>query len=151
MTELAKRLAIEPMTPTALGRAMDLREEMLRHPQFDFPTEHLFHGGIYTRTIVMPPDTLAAGALIKKAMTLVVSGHCRLFIGERAVELEGHHVIAGSAGRMQAVLAFSKTYISAMMATTATTIAEAESEATDETDLLRSRINKANVLRLGDL
>ncbi len=138
LPEKPEPLKIEPMSPAAIGKALDLREAMMMHPkQIAFDTRHLFHAGMYGRTIKMPARSLASGTLVKIPMILVVSGHCRVYVGEDTHELEGYHVIEAAAGRMQAVYAIGETFITAFHATQKTTVAEVEAEATDEIELLR--------------
>ena len=73
--------------------------------QEEIPTEHLIHGGMYSRTIQMPKGTVLTGALLKLPTVLVVAGDCAVFIGEETIELRGYSVLPGSAGRKQAFLA----------------------------------------------
>jgi len=106
--------------------------------QEDIPTEHLIHGGMYSRTIHMPAGTVLTGALLKLPTVLVVAGDCAVFIGEETIELRGYSVLPGSAGRKQAFLAHTDVSMTMLFPTQAMTVAQAEQEFTDDYELLMS-------------
>jgi hypothetical protein len=70
---------------------------------------------------------------------LIVHGHCIVYIGDQSKELHGYNVLAASAGRKQAFIAVTDTYLTMIFVTDAKTVAEAEDEFTDEAHLLFSR------------
>ncbi len=107
--------------------------------QEEIPTEHLIHGGMYSRTIHMPAGTVLTGALLKVPTVLVVAGDCAVFIGEETIELRGYSVLPGSAGRKQAFLAHTDVSMTMLFPTQAKTVAQAEQEFTDEYELLLSK------------
>ncbi len=94
--------------------------------------EHLIHAGMYARTIRMPPGVVLAGALLKVATIVIVSGPCTVFTGEEARDLDGYHVLAGAAGRKQAFVSRGEVCITAIFPTDAQSVPGAEAEATDE-------------------
>lgn len=108
-------------------------------PQSDLATDHVFHAGLYARTICLPAGHVLTGALIKRSTLLIVSGDCQAFTGENTLRLVGYHVIPASAGRKQVFLAYENTSITMIFPTQAKTVEDAENEFTDEAHLLISR------------
>jgi len=136
-------LAIPAMSDEAIEVARRLEANLLALPQEDIATSHVFHGGMYARTIRIPAGVVATGVLIKIPTLFIISGHATVFIGGETVELAGRHVIPASAVRKQAVLAHTDTAVTMVFATSATTVEEAEAEFTDEVHLLFSRNSDA--------
>lgn len=134
---------VPAMTSAAIAKVQKLQDEILKLPQIVLDTDHVIHGGMYARTITMPKGIVLAGALIKVPTTLIVNGSCRVFLGDDAVDLHGYHVLAASAGRKQAFVAFEETQLTMIFATDAKTVTEAEEQFTDEADLLMSRLDDA--------
>lgn len=132
-------LSLPAMSADALLKVRALQGAIAEFEQVDMPTEHLMHGGMYARTVRLGPGVALAGALLRVATTVIVSGDCTVFIGEESIELTGYNVLAGSAGRKQAFLTHSEVCITAIFPTSAASVAEAEAEATDEHETLQSR------------
>jgi hypothetical protein len=130
---------IPAMAPQAIERVRALESAIAARPQFMVETDHVLHGGIYSRTVLVPAGAVIAGALIKIATTLIVSGDCTVFVGDDAVRLTGYRVLAASAGRKQAFVAHADTYLTMVFQTNAATVEQAEAEFTDEADKLISR------------
>jgi len=132
-----------PHLPAMAKDVLDLvrlGEARLRQlPQVPTRTAHLFHGGIYSRTIRIPAGAILTGALIKIATTLSISGDVTIFTGGDDIHLQGYHLIPASAGRKQAFRAHADTYLTMSFKTDALTVEQAESEFTDEGHLLLSR------------
>jgi hypothetical protein len=130
---------IPAMAPAAISKVRALEAVLSNAPQRVIDTHHVLHGGQYTRTVMIPANTAVTGALIKVATTLIVAGDCTVYIGDETVHLVGYNILAASAGRKQAFVAHSDTYLTMTFATSAKTIEQAEDEFTDEADLLLSR------------
>jgi hypothetical protein len=62
-----------------------------------------------------------------------------VYVDGAPVHLQGHAVLAASAGRKQAFLARVDTHLTMIFPTRAKTVEDAEREFTDEVDLLASR------------
>lgn len=147
MNELVNnQLSIAPMTDDAINQVRRLEQVMLTMHQVSLDTHHVLHGGMYARTLTLPAGTLTSGALVKVPTIVILDGHCKLFTGTDSVELNGRHVIAASAYRKQAVLAYEETKVTMIFATDAESIHEAEVEFTDEHDMLMTNKNLANSL-----
>jgi|3_EtaG_2_1085321.scaffolds.fasta_scaffold03127_3 hypothetical protein len=132
--------SIVTMSHEALEKVYRLEEEMLDLPtQVLLETIHLFHAGVYHRTVFIPAGTLVAGAFVKIDTTVIVHGDVTVFVDGEPLLLTGHNVLSAYAGRKQAVLAHTDTYYTMSFATDAKTLEEAEAEFTDEHENLGSR------------
>lgn len=140
---VATKNHIAPMAPDAIEKVRLLEAEVLKQPQVQIKTEHVIHGGIYSRTIMVPAGTVTTGVLIKVPTVLIVSGRCLVFIGDERVEVDGYKVFAGSALRKQAVYCIEDTFITMIVASDAHSIEQAEDEFTDEAHMLGSRSSEA--------
>lgn len=149
MNIVATERRVPAMTTVAIAKVQELQDELLKHDQVVLDTDHVLHGGMYARTITMPKGTILAGALIKVPTTLIIDGHCRVFLGNESIDLHGHNVLAGSANRKQAFIAYEETHITMIFATDATTVEEAEDQFTNDSELLMSRrddaVNTVNI------
>lgn len=130
---------IPSMSEMAINSVRQLEFYTLKAPQTEIPTSHIFHAGVYARTIVIPKDVILTGALIKRSTLLVMSGDVVVYIGDEAKEMIGNHVFAASANRKQAFVARTDTYLTMIFATDAMTVDDAEEEFTDEFERLSSR------------
>jgi hypothetical protein len=140
---------IPAMSQQAIDRVRELEAALLTMPQIAMATEHVLHGGLYSRTICVPAGVVLTGAFIQVPTLLIVNGDATVNTGEGGHRLTGHHVLAASAGRRQAFLAHADTYLTMVFATQAKTVAEAEDEFTNEAHLLISRspeaVNKTTI------
>ncbi|AZY53032.1 hypothetical protein [Bordetella avium] len=145
-TLVASGLHLPAMSVEAIERVRRLEGALAKLPQVEIPTAHLFHAGVYARTIRIPAGVVLTGALIKVSTVLIFSGHATVFIGGKAVELYGYHVIPGSAGRKQAFVAHADTDLTMLFPSEARSVAEAEAQFTDEADLLLSHQQGAGTI-----
>lgn len=130
---------IPAMTDRAIDMVRELERLVVTMPQTEVETHHVIHGGMYARTILVPANAVLTGALINVPTMLIINGSVRVTIGDEAVDLHGHHVLAASAKRKQAFLAIEDTWLTMLFATDAQSVAKAEQEFTDDADLLMSR------------
>lgn len=136
---------IPSMSAESIGKVRALENLLMTLPQADVLTSHVFHGGMYARTVCIPAGAVMTGALIKIDTLLIVCGDVTVFIGEEAIELRGHNVLAASAGRKQAFHAHTDTYLTMVFPSSAMSVADAEAEFTDEGHILLSRQNDNHV------
>jgi hypothetical protein len=108
-------------------------------PQVDIPTDHVFHAGMYARTIKIPAGVLLTGAQIKIPTILIISGDALIYGESGATRYAGYHVALGQCGRKQAFCALQDTYLTMLFPTGATTVDAAEMQFTDEYGMLLSR------------
>ena len=134
---------IPASTERGIALVCQFESEMRKLPQLKVTTWHTIHAGIYTRTILIPAGAGITGALIKVATTLVVNGHCMVFVGEDSREIAGHCVLPAAGLRKQAFVALQDTWLTMMFKTDAKTVEEAEQEFTDDYEILASRLDDA--------
>jgi len=125
-------------TPETLAAVRMLEAIVGSAEQIEVTTEHLLHGGMYSRTIRIPADSVITGAYIKVPTVLIVHGDADVLTGDRWVSLSGYGVLAGSAFRKQVFVTRSAVEMTMVFATQAKTVEEAERELTDEYDMLMS-------------
>lgn len=133
---------IPAMTPESIKKVRDLEEIMLAMPQEDLKVSHFLHAGIYIRTVRIPSGSVITGALLKIPTILIVSGEVIVYVGDRTVTLTGYNVFPAEANRKQVFLTKSDTFLTAMFATNAKTVEEAEKESTYEFGMLTTNRDK---------
>ena len=132
-------IAMVPASPAVLAQLDEINKLILSCPQIELSTEHLFHGGMYARTIRLQPGTKMMGSLIKLATVLIVHGDCSVLIGDQRVELTGYNVIPGCAGRKQFFWTHGPVEMTMIYPTSLGTVEEVEDEVFAESDQLMSR------------
>ncbi len=141
---VALKAAIPAMSRAQIDKVYALEAANSKRLQVDMPTTHTIHGGIYSRTIMIPAGVLLTGALVEIATTLILSGDAVVYLGDTTAAIAGtNRVMAAAAGRKQAFLAQTDTYLTMAFATDAKTIEEAENQFTKEAGLLMSRADGA--------
>lgn len=150
MNDLALPAAgIPAMSEDALAKVRRLESLAMQAPQLPVLTAHVLHGGMYARTICLPPGAMITGALVKLATTLIVSGDAVVYVGDaEPIRLQGYNVLPASAGRKQAFVSIEATHITMLFPTLARTIDEAERQFTDEIALLTTRRDPSSNLVL---
>lgn len=146
----AIRQALPTMTDDAIEQVKAFESQVLVAPQSDLFTHHVIHAGMYVRTIRLPAGDVLTGACIKIPTVVTVCGDVDVYTGEGVLRLQGYNVLPARQGRKQAFYAHADTYISMAFPTRAHTVAEAESEFTDECEALMSRLGE-NEIVIGDL
>lgn len=144
MTEL---MPVEPGTTIHLpvmgeheiAAVRELESAALALPQVHIPTDHVFHAGMYARTIKIPAGVALTGAQIKIPTILIISGDVLVYGENGATRHDGYHVALGKCGRKQAFYAVKDTFLTMLFPTEATTVDEAERQFTDEYEKLFSR------------
>lgn len=122
-----------------LATLKDAERFILTLPQVEIPTEHVFHAGMYARTIRIPAGTVLTGALMKIPTILIVQGEAKIFVDGDWYAVNGYTVLTGAAGRKQMFAAATDVEMTMIFTTPATTVDEAEREFTDEFESLMSR------------
>lgn len=116
-----------------------LESAAMELPQVPIQTDHVFHAGMYARTIKIPAGVVLTGAQIKIPTILIISGDTLVYGETGSTRYTGYHVALGKSGRKQAFCALQDTYLTMLFPTDATTADEAEREFTDEYEKLLSR------------
>lgn len=141
-------LSLPVMSDELLGNLTAVQDKLLALPQVEIQTDHILHGGMYTRTIRIGPEVVLMGALVKIPTMLIVSGKTAVFTGEGWIELEGYHVIPARAGRKQIFVAREETCITMIFRTDAQSVEQAEKEFTSECESLMSRKNDTDTVTI---
>lgn len=127
---------IAPATRDAQDK-IDKLAEVARHlPQIPFVTEHLLHGGMYTRTVMLPAEALCTAVLIVPPTVLITMGDVEVWSNDEVTRVIGYTVTPGSAGRKIAFITHSITGMSMIFPCTAKTVEEAEEQFTTERESL---------------
>lgn len=107
-----------------------LQRELSKLPQYQPPTQHYFHGGMYCREVFRHAGVLVVGAVHKKEhFYLIVYGTVQITDGDgNAQEVTGPHLFRSKPGTKRAVYAVTDTLCMTFHATEATTVEEAETE-----------------------
>ncbi len=141
MYALSEQQTLPPIDPVSL-RAIEQFEACVSHaPQVEVLTQHVLHGGMYSRTVLIPRDVVITGAFIKVPTILFVKGDCTVWSSGQTTHLSGYQIIPASANRKQIFVAHEDTYLTMIFATTAKTIEDAEIEFTDQVEQLASRLD----------
>ena len=130
---------LPPMSADSVANVREFEDASLKLPQVKINTEHALHAGMYARTIMIPAGIVITGVQIKIPTILIISGDALVYGDDGTTRLTGYHVTLGAVGRKQAILALADTYLTMIFPTSATTVAEAEEEFTDEPERLGSR------------
>lgn len=96
--------------------------------EVDLPIEQHLHAGMYSRTIMQPAGILCAAAMVHVPTQLIVHGKCRIYCNGSYIDVEGHKVLEGVAGRQVVVYTFEDTWGTMCFGTDARTIEEAEKQ-----------------------
>lgn len=129
---------LTPINNSILHQVRAIEDVWLALPQNELTTEHVFHAGLYSRTIRIKADMLMTNALIKRATLVIVQGSLMVLEGGGWVRIDGYNVIPASAGRKQVFATLTDCAITMIFPTSAKTVAEAEGEFTDDVVLLAS-------------
>lgn len=143
---LTVQTALPPTAPEVVEELELYQHEMMRGAE-ETPifTEHLLHGGLYARTITLPPYTRLIGALMQVPTTVITVGEGLVSVGRDMQPVRGYKVIPGRAGRKQVFVTLGGPLIITMLfPTKAKTVEEAEAELTREAHLLLSRRQELN-------
>jgi len=130
---------IAPMSAAAIDRVRRLESLASALPQVPIGTDHVFHAGVYARTIKVPAGVMITGVLIKIPTLLIVQGDAIVHVEDGPLELRGYNVLPAGAGRKQAFVALTDTHLTMIFATDAADVDAAEREFTDELDKLVTR------------
>jgi hypothetical protein len=139
-TDLAPLDILSGMPDPESVRAL---ESVLRQfPQVELKTTHVFGGGMYARTILIPAGTMLTGALTECDNLCVVCGDITVTTDDGPQHLTGFRVLAAKAGAKRAGLAHADTWWTTIHRTDTTTIEDAENEMTGEADKLLTRSDR---------
>lgn len=137
---------LPPTSPESLEKISIVEERIREYPQIEFQTEHVFHAGMYARTVRIAPYVTFTGVLVKVPTLLIAQGTFEVTIDDEFVRFSGYNVIPASAFRKQVYITLSEVILTMIFPTDAKTVEEAESQFTDETSSLLSRTQDRDVV-----
>jgi len=150
VSEIIKFNNTLPATSPESVEKIKLAEEIIRgRAQIEFCTEHIFHAGMYARTVRIAANVVFTSVLIKRATLLVSQGSYEVFAGDRWARYDGYNVLCGSAGRKQIYRTITEIQLTMIFPTEAASIADAENEFTDETENLLSHRLENDIVMSG--
>lgn len=110
-------------------RIEDLQAEISKYPQYEPPTEHIFHGGMYCRQVWRPAGCLIVGKVHKKEhFYMIVSGTIKITTDDEVQTATGPFLICSSPGTKRAVYAVTDALCVTIHRVESNTIEEVESE-----------------------
>ena len=137
---------IPATTQESIEKVIAIENRLRQHEQAKISTEHIFHAGMYIRTVRLVPNTVFVGTLMKIPTIFIINGICDLLVGDEWVRLEGYNVIPGNAWRKQICIARSAVEITMIFTSNAETVEDAEAQFTDEVDNLLSRTQHDDII-----
>ena len=106
-----------------------LQDAMSEMPQYEPPTEHLFHGGMYCRQVWRPAGCTIVGKVHKKEhFYVVVSGTICVTTDDGVQTVTGPKVLCSTPGTKRAVYAITDALCMTFHAVDAQTVEQAEDE-----------------------
>lgn len=106
-----------------------LQDAMTEMPQYEPPTEHLFHGGMYCRQVWRPAGCTIVGKVHKKEhFYVVVSGTICVTTDDGVQTVTGPKVLCSTPGTKRAVYAITDALCMTFHAVDAQTVEQAEDE-----------------------
>ena len=104
-----------------------LQAAMLELPQYEFPTEHIFHGGMYCRQVLSPAGSTIVGKVHKQDhFFMVVSGTVCVVDDGQTKTLTAPVLLKSKAGVKRAIHSLTDTVFLTIHATEAVDVEQAE-------------------------
>lgn len=116
-----------------------LEAEMRQLPQRVIPPDQGVHGGIYTRTGLIPAGTTFIGAVHRKDHVNIVCGDVTIATDDGALRLTGYHVLPACAGSKRVAHAHADTMWTTIVRTDLTEFEEIEDESVENSGSLQTR------------
>lgn len=117
----------------------ELERHLLDMPQIHLATEHVVHGGMCARTILIPAGMVLTGALTNCDNICIVCGDITVTTDDGPQRLVGFNVLPAKAGAKRVGMAHADTWWSTLHRTDLTDIGAIEDEMTDESVGLATR------------
>lgn len=115
------------------NRVEALQVEISKMPQYEPPTEHLFHGGMYCRQVWRPAGCLIVGKVHKKEhFYMVVSGTVSVTTDNGVETITGPMLLCSKPGTKRAVYAETDALCMTFHRVDSNTVEEVESELVED-------------------
>jgi len=120
--------------PRSLKERVDaLQDEISKYPQYEPPTEHVFHGGMYCRQVWRPAGCLIVGKVHKKEhFYMVVSGTVKVTTDDGVQTITGPMLLCSNPGTKRAVYAETDALCMTFHRVESNTVEEVESELVED-------------------
>ena len=110
-----------------------LQAEISKHPQYEPPTEHIFHGGMYCRQVWRPAGCLIVGKVHKKEhFYMIVSGTVSITTDDGVQTITGPMLLCSKPGTKRAVYAETDALCMTFHRVDSDTVEAAESELVED-------------------
>lgn len=110
-----------------------LQREMLQHQQYEPPTDHIFHGGMYCRQVWRPAGCLIVGKIHKKEhFYMVVFGTVHITTDDGVQTVTGPYLMCSKPGTKRAVYAETDALCITIHRVDSTDVESVESELVEE-------------------
>jgi quercetin dioxygenase-like cupin family protein len=117
------------LAPSVRKQVEALQAAMSEMPQYEPPTEHWFHGGMYCRQVWRPAGCTIVGKVHKKEhFYVVVSGTICVTTDDGVETITGPQVLCSKPGTKRAVYAVTDALCMTFHVAEAKTVEEAEEE-----------------------
>ena len=114
-------------------RAEALQAEMSKYEQYEPPTEHIFHGGMYCRQVWRPAGCLIVGKVHKKEhFYMIVSGTITVTTDNGVETITGPVLLCSKPGTKRAVLAETDALCMTFHRVDSSTVEDVESELVED-------------------
>lgn len=118
---------------TLKERVEALQDEIAKYPQYEPPTEHIFHGGMYCRQVWRPAGCLIVGKVHKKEhFYMVVSGTVKVTTDDGVQTITGPFLLCSKPGAKRAVYAETDALCMTIHRVESDTVEEVESELVED-------------------
>ena len=110
-----------------------LQTEISKRPQYEPPTEHIFHGGMYCRQVWRPAGCLIVGKVHKKEhFYMIVSGTVSITTDDGVQTITGPMLLCSKPGTKRAVYAETDALCMTFHRVDSDTVEAAESELVED-------------------
>lgn len=114
-------------------RVAALQDEISKYPQYEPPTEHVFHGGMYCRQVWRPAGCLIVGKVHKKEhFYMIVSGTVKVTTDDGVQTITGPMLLCSNPGTKRAVYAETDALCMTFHRVESNTVEEVESELVED-------------------
>lgn len=114
-------------------RVAALQDEISKYPQYEPPTEHVFHGGMYCRQVWRPAGCLIVGKVHKKEhFYMIVSGTVKVTTDDGVQTITGPMLLCSNPGTKRAVYAETDALCMTFHRVESNTVKEVESELVED-------------------
>lgn len=134
MTQIILNEVLEIDKPQTLKERVEaLQSEISKYPQYEPPTEHIFHGGMYCRQVWRPAGCLIVGKVHKKEhFYMIVSGTVKITTDDGVETLTGPFLLCSKPGTKRAVYAETDALCMTIHRVDSSTIEDVEAELVED-------------------